>query len=169
MVMTTISVALSSLKTSVDVARTAIAIRDDVKLAEATQVLNDRIIDVQNAALQLQEKQAAAREEIDTVKDEARQLRARILELEQKKAERAKYRLHELTEGVFVLAQTEPHGVSEPVHYLCQSCMDNTAKKEVLQTERFKGRILLRCPGCKEQLATGRTYQTMSINPAMLR
>jgi hypothetical protein len=168
-VMTTISVALSSLKTSVDVARTAIAVRDDVKLAEATQALNDRIIDVQNAALQLQEKQAAARDEIDSVKDEARLLRKRILELEQQKTDRAKYRLHELTEGVFVLAQTEPGGSAEPVHYLCQSCMDNATKKEVLQTERFKGRILLRCPGCKEKLPTGRTYKEMVISPAMLR
>lgn len=162
--MATIGIALSSLKTSVDVARTAIALRDDAKLAEATQALNDRIIDVQNAALQLQEKQAPARDEIDAIKDEARQLRARILELEQRKAERAKYRLHELTEGVFVLAQAEPDSASEPAHYLCQSCMDNAAKKEVLQTERLKGQVLLRCPGCKEKLATGRTYKEMSIN-----
>lgn len=84
MVIATISATLSSLKASVELARSAIALRDDAKLAEATQALNDRIIDVQNAALQLQEKQSAARDEIDSLKDEARELRARVAELEQR-------------------------------------------------------------------------------------
>lgn len=158
MVIATISATLSSLKTSVELARTAIALRDDAKLAEATQTLNERIIDVQNAALQLQEKQSAARDEIEALKDEARQLRAQITELEQKRNLRAQYRLHQLTEGSLVLALREPDQSTDPVHYLCQTCMDNASKQVVLQEVRKMGNISLRCPNCDNMYRTGRTY-----------
>lgn len=156
MVVATISATLSSLKASVDLARTAVALRDDAKLAEATQALNDRIIDVQNAALQLQERQSAARDEIEALKDEARELRAKIAQLEQKRADRAQYRLHELgKEGVFVLALAAPQNPSDPMHYLCQTCMDNKSEKVVLRRGSLYGSVYLECVSCKNQYYTG--------------
>jgi len=156
MVIATISATLTSLKTTVELARTAVAMRDDVKLAEATQALNDRIIDVQNAALQLQEKQSAARDEIEALKDEARQLRTQIAELEQKRNERSRYRLHEFPEeGTFVLALDESVRGADPAHYVCQPCMDNKAQKNVLQRSSEYGRVLLQCPGCEKKYYTG--------------
>lgn len=155
----TISTTLTALRTSVDLAKTAIAVRDDVKIAEATQLLNDRIIDVQNAALQLQEKLSAQREDIDALKNDKRELSAKIAELEQRKSERAQYKLHELTPGTFVLAYVEPGEDGTPMHYLCQACMDNLSKKSVLQEYRSGGSVRLSCPSCDQKYSTGKRYR----------
>lgn len=157
MVVATISATLASLKTSVDLVRTAVAIRDDAKLAEATQSINDRIIDIQNAALQLQEKQSAARDEIEALKDDARQLRAHVADLEQRRNERAQYRLHEFPVGVFVLARLESEDMTDPMHYLCQPCMDNKSQKNVLQRSSSYGSVYLKCPTCQNDYYTGET------------
>lgn len=159
----TISTTLSALKTSVDMAKTALAIRDDGKIAEATQLLNDRIIDVQNAALQLQEKMSAQRDDIETLKNDKRELSAKIAELEQRKAERSQYELKELTPGSFVLAYIEQGEGGTPMHYLCQSCMDNLSKKSVLQEYRSGGVIRLRCPSCDNKYSTGKSYNYAPI------
>lgn len=157
-----ISAALSGLKSAFELTKTAVAARDQSKLAEAKQVLDERIFDVTNAALQLQEKLSAARDEIDALKDDKRKISARVAELEQGQSERAKYRLHELSEGVFVLAYnggSTPDEITDPAHYLCQSCMDNASKKEVLQTHKGNGKIFLHCNACKANFLTGKTYQ----------
>ena len=158
MVMATISTTLSALKTSVDMAKTAVGLRDDAKIAEATQLLNDRIIDVQNAALQLQEKLSTQRDEIEAFKDDKRELSAKIAELEKRKSEREQYKLHEITEGVFVLALVEGGDNGTPMHYICQSCMDNESKKVVLQKRHSSGRIIFRCPSCETPYNTGKSY-----------
>lgn len=158
MVMATISTTLSALKTSVDMAKTAVGLRDDAKIAEATQLLNDRIIDVQNAALQLQEKLSAQRDEIEAFKDDKRELSAKIAELEQRKSERNKYKLCELAPKSFVLALIEGGDSSTPMHYLCQGCMDNDAKKVVLQGQQGRGKIYLKCPACSMTYDTKETY-----------
>lgn len=150
-----ISSALGGLKTAFDLTKAAVAARDDNKLAEAKQALNDRIIDVQNAALQLQEKHSAARDEIDALKDEKRKLSARIAEIEQKNAEREKYDLKELSDGVFVLAEVGPSDDGRSPHYLCQPCMDNSAKKGVLKRELHSFQYVLTCPVCGNKYASG--------------
>jgi len=154
----TISSALSALKTSVDFAKTAIAVRDDVKIAEATQLVNERIIDVQNSALQMQEKMSALRDEIESLKAEKRDLAVKLTEQEQSRAERNKYKLHELTTGSFVLAYAETGDDAAPMHYLCQPCMDNLGKKSVLQRRYHTGSITLRCPTCENQVGTAEKY-----------
>ncbi|MBW9336226.1 hypothetical protein FEE59_22165 [Herbaspirillum sp. RU 5E] len=144
----TISTALGSLKTALELAKTAVAVRDDNKIAEATQLLNDRIIDVQNAALQLQEKLSTLRDDIEALKDDKRELSAKIAELEQRKAERNQYKLHELSPSVFVLASIETGEGGTPAHYLCQPCMDNKSEKFVLQPRDLWGTRYLACTGC---------------------
>ncbi|MCA8198320.1 kinetochore Spc7 family protein [Burkholderia vietnamiensis] len=147
----TISATLGALKTSFDFVKSAVAARDDAKISDALKDINDRIFQVQNAALQAQEKMSAMREEIETLKDGKRELKARIAELEQQKSERAKYDLHELSEGVFVLAEIEASQNGRSPHYLCQSCMDNSAKKGVLKQENRLGYYVLTCPICKNE------------------
>lgn len=151
-----IGAAIGSLKATVDLARTAVAARDDAKIAAATQALNDRIIDVQNAALHLQEKQSTARDEIEALKDEARQLRAQIADLEKKRNDRSRYRLHEFPgQGTFVLALDESVDGAGPAHYICQPCMDNRSQKNVLQRGSRYGSVFLKCPSCEEEYYTG--------------
>ncbi|WP_175878875.1 hypothetical protein [Burkholderia sp. BCC0097] len=152
---TTIGAAIGGLKNAIDLTKTAIAARDDQKLAEARQAINDRIIDVQNAALALQEKQASARDEIDELKEQLRSANEKIAELDRKRALRSLYELRELTEGVFVLASTSPD-TSQPAHLICQPCMDNDSKLGVLQQTSKYGGIKLKCPLCAMEYRTGK-------------
>jgi hypothetical protein len=158
----TISATLGALKTSIDFVRSAVAARDDAKIADALKDINDRIFQVQNAALQAQEKMSAMRDEIETLKDGKRQLGARVTDLEKNKSEREKYDLHELSKGVFVLAEIEPSDDSGSPHYLCQPCMDNTSKKAVLQRKTSNFQYVAACPVCKNEYATGE-YVNMRI------
>ncbi|KWI87184.1 hypothetical protein WM08_17265 [Burkholderia ubonensis] len=151
----TISAALGALKTSFDLARTAVAARDDAKLADALRDINERIFQVQNASLQVQEKMSAMRDEIETLKDGKRQLSARITELEHQKSEREKYHLHELSKGVFVLAEKEPSTDGRSPHFLCQPCMDNSSKKAVLNRVYRSYAYFAVCPVCKNEYLTG--------------
>ncbi len=131
----TVTAAIAGLKNAVDLAKAAVAARDEIKLAEMQQSINDRVIDVQNAALALQEKQAAARDEIDELKESLRSAKATIVELERTQSERENYSLHEVSRGSFVYAlKEEAPGITvsgEPRHYICQKCFDGPEKRKV--------------------------------------
>lgn len=156
---TTISATLSSLKTALDLTKTALAVRDDGKIAEATQLLNERIFDVQNAALSLQEKMSAQRDEIEALKEEKRTLSAKLSVLEAQKSERDRYALYELVPGSYVLAYTGPSDPKVPMHYICQTCMENTGVKSVLQQFFRSAVVRLICNHCKTEFATGRNVK----------
>ncbi|WP_042298932.1 hypothetical protein [Paraburkholderia kururiensis] len=166
-----ISAALSSTKAVLELAKTAIAARDEAKLAHVMQSLNERIFEIQNAALQLQEKASTMRDEIDSLKDQKRELNARITELERRSADRAQYRLEEIQPGVFVLAHVGAGKDGTPMHYLCQACMDNASKKVVLQEKAHGvvGGISLHCNECKAAYFTGRYAQQRRPSPGQFR
>lgn len=158
---TAIAATLNALRTSLDLAKGAIATRDDMKLAELDKSLHKEIIDVQSAAIELLGKLSTATDEIDALKDRERELRREIAGIKERVAERAKYRLHELTDGIFVLAcdaQTNDAGTTEPAHYLCQPCMDNEAKKGVLQRKGGPVNVTLVCNLCKASYFTGERH-----------
>ncbi|MBJ9673347.1 hypothetical protein [Burkholderia gladioli] len=150
----TVTAAIAGLKNTFDLAKAAVAARDEMKLAEMQQSINDRIIDVQNAALALQEKQSSARDEIDELKDQLRTANEKIAKMDQKRAVRDQYVLEQLTDGVFVLASIEPD-TSPPGHYICQPCMDNDNRLAVLQRTSKYGGIKLKCPLCSTEYRTG--------------
>ncbi|RQU16260.1 hypothetical protein DF153_21225 [Burkholderia cenocepacia] len=151
----TVTAAIAALKSTVDLAKVAVAARDELKLAEMQQSINDRVIDVQNAALALQEKQSAARDEIDELKEQLRTANAKLAELERKRTDRDQYVLRELTTGVFVLASTVSDASGNPAHFICQPCMDNKSIKAVLQQTGTMGTIKLKCPICTTEYRTG--------------
>lgn len=141
-----ISGAVSALKTSVDMVKTAIGLHDDMKLAEATRLLNDKIMDVQNAALSLQEKLSNQRDEIDELKDAKREALKKVDALEKQKSKREQYELVELTPGNFVLSWI---GDSSTLpHHVCQRCMDNESKISILQTRFEVFRMVCYCSMC---------------------
>jgi len=83
-----VSAALSSLKATYDLAKLAIAAHDEAKLVEVTLAFNERIMDVQSAALQLQERLSNTRDELDELKGVKRELTERVAEFEDRKRER---------------------------------------------------------------------------------
>ncbi|KWD07206.1 hypothetical protein [Burkholderia stagnalis] len=160
----TVTAAIAGLKNTIDLAKAAIAARDDLKLAEMQQSINDRVIDVQNAALALQEKQSAARDEIDELKEQLRAANAKISELDRKRTVREQYVLEELAEGVFALASIDPDTSDHPPHYVCQPCMDNNSVTAILQQTGKYGTIKLKCPVCSTEYRTGEHVPPPPVN-----
>lgn len=158
---TTIATTLAGLRNSIDIAKAAITARDEMKLAELEKSLNKAILDVNSSALELLGKLSAARDEIDALKDGKRQIGARVAELEHQKLEREKYELHELSQGVFVLAEVEPRQDGRSPYYLCQPCMDNEAKKVVLQRKGGPMNVSLVCNNCRAAYFTGEKLNDM--------
>lgn len=145
----TVTAAIAGLKNTIDLAKAAVAARDDLKLAEMQQSINDRVIDVQNAALALQEKQAAARDEIDELKEQLRTANTKSAELERALGERAAYKLHAVSDRGFVYRFV---GDDEPEHFICQPCYDGPdRRKSVLRYnpggQHFASAYV--CPTCK--------------------
>jgi len=140
-----ISAALGGLKTAFELTKAAVAARDESKIAEAKQALNDRIIDVQNAALQLQERQSAARDEIDELKDQIRDLKASMKTLESDATERANYRLAAIFPGKWAY-----ESVIDPHHYACQQCFDGPSHRKVLLQSYWENHW--ECPVCKNRI-----------------
>src|SRR5260364_431798 len=65
--------------TAYDLIKAAIDARDDVRIAQAVQVLNARIIDVQNTRIALQEELAAVKEKARRQEKELRQIKRSAL------------------------------------------------------------------------------------------
>lgn len=149
----TIGAAIGGLKNAIDLTKTAIAARDDQKLAEARQAVNDRIIDVQNAALALQEKQSSARDEIDRLKDELRDAKKKIETLEAERSRLNNYKLTPLSQYGYAYKYV---GADEPDHVICQPCFDAAPSRKVVLHFCPESEYTIaywECPSCKTQVA----------------
>ncbi|MDR0243223.1 MAG: hypothetical protein LBJ65_16625 [Burkholderia sp.] len=125
----TITASIAGLKNAIDLTRAAVAARDELKLAEMQQSINDRVIDVQNAALALQEKQAAARDEIDQLKGSLREAKQEIATLRSEHEDRSRYKLVSLSRnGVAYEYVGSP---DEAKYFICQPCYDGPDKRKV--------------------------------------
>lgn len=125
----TVTAAIAGLKNTFDLAKAAVAARDELKLAEMQQSINDRVIDVQNAALALQEKQSSARDEIDKLKEELRVAKKTIGTLEAKLSQANDYKLTRLSHYGFAYKYI---GTEEAEHLVCQPCFDNVPSRKVV-------------------------------------
>lgn len=148
--------AFASLQGAVEFAKTAIVARDHHKVAEAEQRLTRVLVDVQMACLELNQKAQASVDAEYAAKNRVRELEQQVAELAKRAAERERYELTELSEGVHVLAVKEDLKGTEPHHYLCQPCMDNRGKKATLQRGVEGFMIHLACPECGYKYPTGK-------------
>jgi len=152
-----LSAALSALNATFQLTKAAIGMRDDAKIADATQKLKEVIVDTTNTVIAIQEKLLSIQEANDAIKSKCRQLEDEKAELHRHMSDRARYSLSKISEGVFALSINDVMQPNELAHYLCQPCMDNRHKKATLQriVERYE--ILLVCPECKFKYPTGKS------------
>lgn len=150
-----ISAALAALNTTFQLTKAAIGIRDDAKIADATQRLKEVIADTTNSVIAVQEKLLSVQQAQATIERKCRQLEDENAEMHRHATERAGYSLMEISEGVFALGVNGTIQPGDPAHYLCQPCMDNRHKKATLQRIEEKFEILLICPECKFKYPTG--------------
>ncbi|KKL38596.1 hypothetical protein WR30_11080 [Burkholderia contaminans FFH2055] len=124
----TISAAIAGVRNAYELTKTAVAARDDAKLAEARIELTDRIMDVQNAAVALQEKLTGARDDIDQLKEALREAKQEIATLRSERDDRSRYKLVSLClNGVAYEYMGAP---DETKHFLCQPCFDGPEKRK---------------------------------------
>lgn len=139
MAITTVSAAITAFRATIDVAKAAIAARDDALIVKVIGDMNDRMLDIQSQCLALQEKQAA-------LADSERDLKEKLRKMEEKAADLDQYELHQNTHGAVMYRSKVSLDPSDKPVYLCANCMA-AGVKTFLQ---FQSRGLKTMLCCKE-------------------
>ena len=137
-----IGLALTSIKSAADIAKTLFELRDISKVSGITTELQGQIAAAQALALAAQREQAAL---VGKVHD----LEKQIVRFETWESEKQRYELHDLGDGRFTYRLKEGAEPSEPPHQICAHCYQGRVKS-ILQTEMWMpGRCeVLVCQEC---------------------
>lgn len=136
-----VTAAMSSISAAKTMGETLIGVRDFNQTAGIVSELNGELLKAQESLftlsaqlLEMQQKEARTAQE--------------LRDLQESMAERARYSMHQLSQGVFVYRSNgvTAEGNGDPVHYLCQPCFDK-GTKAVLVYSRVTGHH--RCPVCR--------------------
>jgi hypothetical protein len=109
---------LGAIKTAFDLAKGLKDIDDATRRNAAVIILQEKILDAQQAQSALIEK--------------ARELEKEVTELKAWGAEKEKYELKNVGRGSFAYVRKKDAQPSEPSHWLCAQCYQNS-KKSILQ------------------------------------
>ncbi|MGB3423821.1 MAG: hypothetical protein WBF84_06755 [Castellaniella sp.] len=139
----TITSALSSLKAAVDLGKLALENRDDAKMKEARAAMLERVIDVQDACMRLQETNNALLQEKHTLAQEKRQLEERIAEVEQRAARLTGYELTHTPAGSTVYMEKGAAPGSRMAKYICATCAE---RGDITYLQPDPGWYFLTCP-----------------------
>lgn len=160
--------ALTSLKTSADLVKAALSLRDANLIHAKVDELRTEIYAAHESALAAQAAQTTLLQEVSGLKRQ-------IAEFEDWDREKARYQLTEITTGVFVYATKAGMEAGEPAHSLCAQCFQ-LRRKSILQTFNKSGTngviSQLKCHACSAEIVTGVTpYRRRSrvpLNPGYL-
>lgn len=141
-------------KEAVDIVQGLGKMVGSAKKGELQDGVVDSIRSLTNQLLLIQIKQL---ELVNLVAEAQRQTDA----LETRGADLARYTLHQFPSGAIVYALRADQAQGEPVHYLCQPCIDD-GKKSVLQPYGAIAGQALECPRCKT------TYRSTQRGPGRL-
>jgi hypothetical protein len=141
--------------------KAAVGIRDFNQVAAALSQVNDQLLKAQDALFTHNTQLLELQEQYRQAMDELRKLKDIV-------AERGRYQLHELSQGVFVYrfaqeqgaAQEGINAVAQPTHYVCQRCFDKGVKSVLIRHDDSWG-IRHTCEEC------GVTHQEIYRNPVI--
>ena len=129
------------IKTAIDLTKSIKDLADDVDLKSKTAELYDVIIGLQGGVMTI-------KEENYSLLTKNHELSQKIMEIDEWKQEKCKYSLHEICSGVFVYSSKKTNNDSEPQHWLCQKCY-NESKKFILQK---KNAVTYVCHNCGAEI-----------------
>nr|WP_308006548.1 hypothetical protein [Xanthomonas albilineans] len=140
-----VSTAFTSLQLAKEALNSILVVRDFNAMAPKIAAINDQLLKAQDGLFTCSTKVSELQEKLLAAT-------AELTELKKKAEQHARYSLFQLSPGIFVygLKQREDghefavKGNAEPMHYLCQSCLDNRGHRVILQA-RGKGWV---CIGC---------------------
>lgn len=136
---------MTALKGAKDIATAMKDVRDGVILQEKVIELNGKILDAQSSAFIANDERTAL---IQKVGD----LERRVADLETWNAEKEKYQLTDVGDGVVAYRLKEDMETGEAPHLLCANCYQNGKKSFLQATQelRMRRRVHL-CPACKTE------------------
>jgi len=145
--MSSITAAIGGLKTASDIAQAMVGVRD-------TALLQSKIIELQQVILSAQSSGIAAQSEQFTLLDRIRNLEEEVTRMETWNAEKDRYKLHEVRDGLFTYILKDEEEAAEPSHQLCANCFNTQNKKSILQREtQAVGRAqTLVCLNCNSEI-----------------
>lgn len=80
------------------------------------------LIEVREQIGILHDALSASREKIDSLSEEKRDLKKQLAEIDEWNAEKAKYQLTKIRDGLFLPSYTPPDGDPTPAHWACPNC-----------------------------------------------
>lgn len=136
-----VGLALASIKSAADMAKTLVELRDITKVREITIDLQGQIAAAQSLAIAAQREQTAFIGEIDNLKKQ-------IVKFENWESEKQRYHLQELPPGIFVYTLKQGMENGEPSHNICANCYNKGVKSLLHITSRNSGRTHWKCHSC---------------------
>jgi len=122
-----IGAALAALKAAKDIAQAMIGLRDTAAFQTKLMEFQSKIIDANNAVFAAQEERTTF---LETISD----LEKKVASLEAWEAEKQRYNLADIGNGVLAYVLESEAGGSEPPHHLCANCFTKK-HKSILQPE----------------------------------
>jgi hypothetical protein len=143
-----ITAAVGAISAAKELGKAALGVRDFNEVAPVIAQLNDQLLKAQDALFRHNaELLSLQQEQFETAK--------KLREMEEALAQRGRYSLVELSNGVFVYrvnvapeagALDKPSG-AEPLHYVCQPCFDKGVKAVLIRREN-DFTVFHNCPEC---------------------
>ena len=147
----------SPIKTTVETLKKAVETRDAVKFGEITAGLYAQIRAAQDAALAVQEREAALRDENDALK-------RRLVESESLNARKARYELTTLPPGIVICTLKQGmEGFGDPQH-ACYICYENGKIRALNSSEVRNGLRTWTCTECRTQVNSGHFQRPEIVN-----
>ena len=117
-------------------------------MAKGLKNINDVSIRYR-ASIELQEKILAAQAQQSALVERIGNLEKEVARFETWEAEKQRYGLTEVGDGVVTYVLKPSMGGSEPPHCICSECYQHGQKSIIQATGNFYGSVMLACPRCK--------------------
>jgi hypothetical protein len=136
--------------------KNAVELRDEAQIAAATNRVQAELAIAGAHVLAMQKQEMLATEEIRALKIQIEDLKSDIAKLKARISDGERYELAQPRTGTFAYRLKQSATRGEPVHYLCQYCMDNRETKSILQHySASTGKSI--CPACLTEYSLGQT------------
>src|ERR1043166_8653467 len=138
---------VTSVNAAIQLAKTLAGVRDASMIDAKVIELREHLIEAQSGVVQAQTDQSALIQEV-------RDLKEKIMKMENWKEEKHRYQLRQPWSGCFVYLLKESSKGAEPPHWICAKCYDD-GRRTILQPQYDKvGFVILVCPTCKSEIHT---------------
>jgi len=141
-----ISAAITSTKTALDILKTLSKISKEQRFTDYISDLQRTIFSLNSELLSIQQEQS----ELIQIKNK---LEKKLMEYENWKNIKSQYELYHPIPDISVYSIKENNIFSEPPHWLCQTCIDNRHNKSILQLmDTIEGYKIYKCFECKNEI-----------------